>query len=239
MNDPKEAAISFAARTLSESVTARLREEIVTGQLASGERLSQDRLAERYGVSRIPIREALRKLAAEGLVNLPSHRGASVTELSPEEIAELVAIAGTLEASATARGATRVTQVELDEMAKLLDAMSAVEDRPQEWYRLNVAFHMVLTRASGWSRLTKIVEETRQNIMRYVVQPDVHRAQVKVWHRQHHDIYEACVAGDPQRITRLSSHHWHYSSEVLLEHLAPPAAIDAALAGGARSIASA
>jgi DNA-binding GntR family transcriptional regulator len=230
MKEPKESAISFTARTVSESVTARLREEIVTGQLAPGERLSQDQLAERFGVSRIPVREALRQLSSEGLVDLPSHRGATVSQLSPEEIAELIAIAGTLEGAATTRGATRLSKAELEQMRKLLDAMRNIEDRPQEWYRLNVAFHMVLTRASGWTRLAKLVEETRQNIMRYVVQPDVHHSQVRVWHQQHCEIYMACEADDAARIAKLSSHHWRYSTEVLLERISPPAAIDAALA---------
>ena len=216
-----EAPELLASRTRSDAVTARLRDEIISGHLAPGEKLSQDQLAERFGVSRIPVREGLRKLAAEGLVLLRSHHSATVAELTADEIDELIAIAGTLEALGTRQGAGRLTHAGVQKMAGLLDQMESLEDRPREWYRLNVEFHMLLTRASGWGRLSDIVEETRRNIMRYVVQPDIHHALVKTWHAQHREIYAACVDRDIERIVERSDHHWRYSKEMMLSHMTP------------------
>ena len=210
--------MKFDGRTLVESVTAYLREEIIKGKREPGVRLSQEELAEEFGVSRIPIREALRQLAAEGLVTLHPRRGAFVSELTPESGEELLAIAGALEGLATRRGAERVTPEGLQEMRRLLDEMPRYERKPLDWYQLNQAFHMVLVRASGWERLVKLVDECRTNLIRHVVRPDVHLPTVKKWHQQHEAIYEACASRDSAKTLELFDAHWRYSSEVLLVH---------------------
>lgn len=204
-------------RTLVETVVGQLRQEIIQGKREPGTKLSQEDLAEEFGVSRIPIREALRQLAAEGLVTLRARRGAFVSELTAESGAELLAIAGTLEALGVVRGAGLVTAADLEQMRKLLEEMPAYEDRPADWYYLNQEFHMVLVRASGWSRLVRMVEEARRNLVRHVVQPKTHGPQVRKWHQQHVDIYEACVRGDTDKVAELFDFHWRFSTEVLLE----------------------
>jgi DNA-binding GntR family transcriptional regulator len=206
-------------RTLTEAIAGELREAIMAGTLRPGEKLWQDKLAERFEVSRIPIREALRQLAAEGLVVLHSHRSAVVAELTPEEIGELLAIGGTLETLASRRGAERLGEPELAEMREILDAMRRVEATPPEWYGLNVRFHMVITRASGWQRLVKQVEESRRNVMRYIIDPGLHRAYVEQWHAQHLAIYEACQRHDVESVRALLEHHWRFSSNAMLSHL--------------------
>lgn len=204
-------------RTLVETVVGQLRQEIIQGRREPGQRLSQEELAEEFGVSRIPIREALRQLAAEGLVTLRARRGAIVSELTAESGAELLAIAGTLEALGVVKGASKVTKADLVQMKKLLDEMPAFENRPADWYYMNQEFHMVLVRASGWKRLVNMVEESRRNLVRHVVQPKTHGPQVRKWHQQHVDIYEACARGDAAKIAELFDFHWRYSTEVLLE----------------------
>ena len=203
-------------RTLVETVVARLRHEIIQGVREPGQRLSQEDLADEFGVSRIPIREALRQLAAEGLVTLRARRGSFVSELTAESGAELLAIAGTLEGLGVIRGAARITKDDLARMKVLLDEMPAFESRPADWYYMNQEFHMVLVRASGWKRLVRMVEESRRNLMRHVVQPRTHESQVRKWHQQHVDIYEACVGGDATRVAELFDFHWRYSTEILL-----------------------
>lgn len=215
-------------RTLSAAITRKLREMIMGREIAPGEKLSQDRLAEQFGVSRIPIREALRQLAAEGLVVQQSHRTAVVTNLSAEEVAELLAIAGTLEALATHRGAERLEQSHLDEMASLLAGMEKAAARPREWYELNVRFHMVITRASGWMRLAKLVEEARRNVMRYIIDPDLHGDQVSNWHAQHKAILDACRSRDIDSVRALLEHHWRYSSRAIIDHRASHTRLQAA-----------
>lgn len=202
-------------RTLAESVAGRLREEILWGKRRPGEKLSQEELAREYGVSRIPIREALQQLASEGLVDLRARRGAYVQGISIGKAEELLAIAGALEAIATARGAAKLKPEHLNEMARLLDTMRTVEDRPREWYRLNLEFHMVIIRASGWDHLVNLIIDCRRRLMRYVVQPELHAPVVEEWHQQHQEIYEACRAGDVERVKALFDNHWDFSSDLI------------------------
>lgn len=204
-------------RTLVETVVGQLRMEIIQGQREPGQRLSQEDLAEEFGVSRIPVREALRQLAAEGLVRLHARRGAFVSELTAESGAELLAIAGTLEALGVLRGSARVSATDLAQMEKLLNEMPAFESKPADWYYLNQEFHMVLVRASGWKRLVTMVEESRRNLVRHIVQPKTHGPQVRKWHQQHVDIYEACARGDAPKAAELFNVHWRFSTEVLLD----------------------
>lgn len=204
-------------RTLSDSVTAHLRNEILRGQRPPGARLSQEELADTYGVSRIPVREALRQLASEGLVTLRARRGAIVSELTTESAQELLAMAGALESIATRRGASRLTDFHLQEMRRLLERMPSQVNRPFDWYQSNQEFHMILVRASGWSRVVKLVEQCRRNLVRHVLRPELFASKVAEWHRQHEGIYEACVSGNTAEVRRLFDEHWSYSSEALME----------------------
>lgn len=208
-------------RTLTEAISAGLREDIIAGRLRPGEKLWQDKLAERFSVSRIPIREALRQLSAEGLVVLNSHRSATVAELSAEEAAELLAIAGSLETLASRVGAERLGPADLDDMRDALETMERTKASPTEWYPLNARFHMVITRASGWKRLLKLVDESRRNVMRYIIDLEFHQAHVEQWHAQHTAIYEACRTGDADSVRALLEHHWRYSSKAMLNHMRP------------------
>lgn len=202
-----ESNFKIDKRSLANTVAARLRQEIVTGVRKPGARLSQDALAIEFDVSRIPIREALQLLANEGLVTLKPHHGARVSELNSDDFMEMVGIARSLEVLATQRGAARITKPQLNEMQDLIQRMEKMEDQTMEWYALNREFHMVLVNASGWNLLTNLVREYRHNLMRYVVQPEMHIPTVKTWHRQHQGIYEACASGNVElAVARMTEH---------------------------------
>lgn len=207
-------------RTLSAAIVDRLRENIILGELRPGERLWQDRLAERFGVSRIPIREALRQLSAEGLVTLQSHKSAEVARLSTVDIEEVFTISGTLEAVGAERGAALLTPADVEELGRLLDEMRRAEGDPPVWYRFNLEFHSGIIGPSGWNRLQRLVEESRRNLFRYIVTPGFHEAHVRDWHTQHVAIHEACRAGDAARVRTMVEHHWRYASGALRSHLA-------------------
>ena len=170
-------------------------------------------------MSRIPIREALRQLASEGLVTLQAHRSAVVTDLTADELEELYTIGGTLEALAAARGVANLTEQHLAELADLLDEMRQCEDRPAIWFDLNLRFHMVVPRASGWQRLIRLIEEARQNLGRYITAPRIYEANLRVWNAQHVEFYEACRDRDIARARRVAEIHWSSSSEALQSYL--------------------
>jgi DNA-binding GntR family transcriptional regulator len=152
-----DAALSMPTdrSTLAESVTSRLRELILDGQLPQGMPLRPTQLAPRLGVSVMPVREALRILGAEGLVAFTPRIGARVVELSEEDIEELYLSRGALEGLAARLAASRMTEEDLQGLRVALDEMLAAQTRQDlpafmKWDR---EFHRRQFRASGRPQL--------------------------------------------------------------------------------------
>jgi len=139
------------ARTLGANVTNAIRTAIIQGKLAPGEPLGQEYLANLFGVSRVPIRECLKQLASEGLVEVEPHKGAVVARLSLDELDELYGIIWSLETLAVRIGVPQLTDDDIASMAKIVAQMDRV-DEPLDWYRTSVAFHRTILVASGWQR---------------------------------------------------------------------------------------
>lgn len=118
--------VDTTPRRASERAQAALREEILTGALAAGAHLGEVELADRLGVSRTPVREALSRLAAEGLVELHPHRGARVATFSEADLDDIFGVRTALEPRATALAAARATAADLDELDDLAGRMLAV-----------------------------------------------------------------------------------------------------------------
>lgn len=208
------------ARTLAETIAMWVREQIVSRQLAPGQPLIQEAIAEELKVSRVPVRDALRILAAEGLIELESHKGAVVTEFSIEDLKEILAIIRALEAIATSQGVHQLSDADLDEMHQILKRMSGATDEIREWSILNERFHSIGTVASYGKRIHKILDRHRLCISRYFHDPVLFNQEVDTWNSQHWEIYEACKKGDVEEAHRLADFHWDYSAKALLTHLA-------------------
>lgn len=206
--------VRLASRTLAEAVTNQLREAILTGELKPGQPLWQEQLADRFNVSRVPIREALRHLAAEGLVTLQSHHSAVVTALSKDEVEELVVIAATLDLAAVGRAIARINAGDLAQMKRCLTEMKKNQDKPEQWLALNLEFHLITIRAAGWSRIESLAIDSRRNIGRYV--SPVYEQSVHEWDRQHGAIYQAFAAGDEARVKREIEVHWKYTVQSIV-----------------------
>jgi DNA-binding GntR family transcriptional regulator len=138
------------------SLLDRLREVFVQGEIAPGSKVPEATLCERFGVSRTPLREALKVLAAEGHVELLPNRGARVRGLSLEEVEGLFAVAGALEALAGEQAAERVTEDELAEITALHERMRDAFLRRdlQPYYESNRAIHEAIVRATRNSVLS-------------------------------------------------------------------------------------
>lgn len=157
-------------RTVTDEVVSRLRASILSGSLAEGTALRQDALAAELGVSRIPVREALAQLEAEGLVRLEPHRGAFVMALAPEEVAELFEMRAALEPALLRRAIPRQTPADLDEATVALDAFESAlaAGDADRWGELNWRFHEALYRPAGRTRTLRLVQELNNNVGRYV-----------------------------------------------------------------------
>lgn len=129
-------------------VLARLRQELASGEIHPGQQLRQVEIAERYGVSPTPVREALRLLEADGAIRYSPHRGATVTELSPQELSDLYLMRSAMEAMLARLAAERGTPEEVAEVRALHEDLAArTGDTPaDELSRLNREFHLAVLR---------------------------------------------------------------------------------------------
>jgi DNA-binding GntR family transcriptional regulator len=144
---------------MSAAAAEQLRRRILSGSYAAGYALRQDALAEEFGVSRIPVREALMQLEAEGLVKIVPHRGAIVSGLSADEIIELFELRALLEPQLLKRSAPKLDASDYIELDAILGEYRA-ELRAQHvsrWGELNTTFHMLLYRHAGRPRSLALV----------------------------------------------------------------------------------
>jgi DNA-binding GntR family transcriptional regulator len=147
MPDPDNAPL---AQPLSKTayVLARLRQELANGDIHPGQQLRQGEIAERYGVSPTPVREALRLLEADGAIRYSPHRGATVTELSPRELRDLYLVRSSMEALLTRLAAERATPDQVADIRRRHEELAArIDGTPaDELSRLNREFHLAILR---------------------------------------------------------------------------------------------
>ena len=146
---------------LRQWVADRLRSEILEGKLCPGEWLRQEKLSREHGVSQTPVREALKLLASEGLVEHVPYRGVRVVELSREDVEDLYATRAVIEGRAARFAAERISRAEVDELERLHEAMTAcVTPRDLARYReLNRRFHTLIFEVSRRSHLVRTLAQ--------------------------------------------------------------------------------
>ena len=150
-------------RGLADEVADRIRDAIFAGGYPSGEQLREVELAAALDVSRGPVREALRLLEHEGLVRVAWHRGATVTTLSPRDVAELDSLRGVLEELAVREAATHATDEDFAAIDKAADAMRRALD-PHELVGCDILFHDAVFAASHHRRLIEAWDGIRRQV---------------------------------------------------------------------------
>jgi DNA-binding GntR family transcriptional regulator len=152
---------------LDVAIAPILREAIVSGALPSGTRLSEAQLAQRLGVSRTPVRQALNQLAHERLVVMVPRVGASVRTVTPEDVAEIYEVRIALEVLATKLMIQRMTGVGKAEMAEALNALRSAAEDPERYAKALDGFHSMLMRLAGNRTLVQIYESLVGPIRRF------------------------------------------------------------------------
>ncbi|OOV87701.1 GntR family transcriptional regulator [Oceanospirillum linum] len=157
-------------QSLPDVIVADLRKRILSGNLVEGELIRQELLADEYDVSRMPIREALKRLDAEGLVVFQNNRGATVTKHTLEEIAEIFDVRMLLEVDLFRRSIPNMTEQDFAECEEILDAMhtSYASGQVAEWGPLNEEYHSKLYEASGRELTKALLERVSLQSNRYV-----------------------------------------------------------------------
>ncbi|TWG85593.1 DNA-binding GntR family transcriptional regulator [Cupriavidus gilardii J11] len=191
--------------TIVEMVAADLRRRILSGQLAPGTPLRQEALAEELGVSRIPLREAIRLLSSEGLVDLRPHRGAYVTPLSMEEVREFFDLRVQLEPWLLRLAVPHLTEVELKQAEALVDIMD--DAAADEWSRLNWRFHETLYRPANRPFALNIVRTLHEKSERYLNHRTISVPQRIQARREHMELVALCRRGDADAAAQALDRH--------------------------------
>ncbi|HSI50503.1 MAG TPA: GntR family transcriptional regulator [Ideonella sp.] len=149
-----DTATLFAPRALYQQVAEKLREQIFNRELEPGSWIDEQKLALDYGISRTPLREALKVLAVEGLVTMKVRRGAYVTEMSVDDVGQVYHLLRLLESDAAAEVARRATDAELVELQQLHDLLETQASQRDAFFKTNEQFHLRILELAGnrWTR---------------------------------------------------------------------------------------
>lgn len=202
-----ETNLGAAHLPLRDQVTSELRRRILTGELAPGERLVEDRLAALLGVSRNPVREAIRVLAAEAFVEVVPRRGATVARLSADEAEELFDVRMALEGLAARLAARKRAPWAVSRLSLLLDSARAAVDggKLDAVADLNTGFHAAVAEAAGNAYLNLVIEPMLRRAQWVFLQTARSRAPHS-W-QEHVGLYEAIAAGDEEAAEALAVAH--------------------------------
>lgn len=147
----------LTAETLPSKIYRILRDAIIKGQLQPGERLVQDELAKTLNVSRMPIREAIKQLAAEGYVTVEPHKGAVVKQFTIHELEEIYFLRAKFEPLAAAESLKTMSSQLVNQLRNLNEKMKKTDDT-DEYIQLNIQFHHLLIKDCPWGKLNNIIE---------------------------------------------------------------------------------
>jgi DNA-binding GntR family transcriptional regulator len=205
---------------LGNQIADTLRREILLGVLPSGTRVSQQQLCERFGTSRMPVRDALREMVHEGLMTLDSARHIVVAPLSKEDLLDAFTIEGVLTGMAAERASQKATAADLDSLDRLHGAMldAAEQMRQGTMVELNWSFHRKINHLSGSRKLIVALRKVSVDLPRDFLE------QVPEWssnsNADHARILAAMRAGKHKAAGKYMTEHVMESGRGLVEHLA-------------------
>lgn len=206
-------ALSLAPRALYEEVAELLRQRIFRRELEPGSWIDEVKLAQEYGISRTPLREALKVLAAEGLVTMKVRRGAYVTEVSEQDLAEVYHLLALLESDAAAVVAERATAPQLKELQKLHKELeAAVKDR-ERFFALNERFHMRLLEIAGNKWRNQMVADLRKVMKLHRHNSLLKSGRIQESLDEHARVMEALAKRDAERARERMQEHFRNGLE--------------------------
>jgi DNA-binding GntR family transcriptional regulator len=201
-------------RTASEAVAESLRSAIRAGRLEDGSELNQVALAEHFGVSRVPVREAMRQLQAEGWITARPHHRAVVQALSQERILEMIELRALLEAHLIVKSIRNIGSARLTRLERLCDQMDKLSDH-QRWLEANRAFHRELYEDSGAETTIELVEQLSAQVERYVRTRGSGIERGREAGAEHRAIVAAIRQGDVHAAQRLIEAHIEHTGDLV------------------------
>lgn len=205
-------------KAMPDIIAQALKEAVLNGEIKGGEQLKQEEIADSFNVSMTPVREALRRLEAQGLVKILPNKGAFVTKLSADEGREIFEIRILLEKGAIGFAIENLTQEDIGKAQKILDRMER-ENKGRELSRLNWEFHDTLYRASKRPVLLEMIHNLHINVERYMrlylLDMEYHPTSQK----EHYELLKACSEKNVKKAERVLEKHMKNASDTLVEFL--------------------
>jgi len=208
-------------RPLHHELVDRLRDMIIEGQLEPGQKISERALCERFGVSRTPLREAVKILANEGFVELTPHRGARVVKLTLKDFEEALPIMGALDAVAGELACQNATEQEITELAALTDHMAErFEAQDLEgYYKLNSRIHKLIMEMARNPTLTRSTRVLSERMRRARYELDMAPARWAEAVAEHQAMVQAIKKREGVRLGRIMKVHVIHKLQDLQAHL--------------------
>jgi DNA-binding GntR family transcriptional regulator len=211
-------------QTMASALVTELRERILGLEIPEGTQLRQDSLAAEFGVSRIPVREALLQLEGEGLVTQAAHKGYTVTVLSLDEIREVFDLRALIEVDLLSRAIPRMSEDDISaarHVVEAFDDMLARQSEQANWGRMNWQLHAALYAPAARTRTMRVLQNLHRDADRYL------RLHLKLTQRsndrareEHRRLVELCAMRDTAEASRLLGEHILAARDELIEFLA-------------------
>lgn len=213
--------ISIPRQVLHQAVAVRLRQRIVEGELAPGAKLNERELSESLQVSRTPLREAIKMLAAEGLVELLPNRGAVVVQMSAQDVADTFELIAGLEGQSGELAAERIGGAQLVEIRALHFEMRAAFTRRDlaTYYRLNALIHGHINAAAGNRALTQTWANVNARLQALRFRSNFDEAKWKRAMKEHDRMIELLAARDAVALRALMVTHLLHKRDAVLESM--------------------
>ncbi|MBQ1172158.1 MAG: GntR family transcriptional regulator [Lachnospiraceae bacterium] len=206
---------------LRDVVFNTLRQAILTGELKPGERLMEIHLADRLGVSRTPIREAIRKLELEGLVVMIPRKGAQVARITEKNLKDVLEVRRALDMLAVKLACSRMDDEYKKQLREACDEFARVvkNNNTKDITEADVRFHDIINKATGNDRLIQLVNNLAEQMYRYRLEYIKDAAYHNRLVAEHEEIYSAIMDGDEERAAKAVVLHIDNQEETIIKHL--------------------
>jgi DNA-binding GntR family transcriptional regulator len=209
-------------QTLREKILETIREAILRGALKPGEKVAEPELAERFGISRTPIREAFRQLESEGYLTVIPRKGAVVTALSERDVEEFYAIKSILEGYAARMAAVNLSGKDIDRLEAINDRLEqlARDGDVKTFFRVHNEFHELFIRAAGNEKLLELIGQLLMKFNRLRMASLSLPGRMEISVNEHKKILEAFKSNDGEKANQLVSKTAAYGGQVLIQSMA-------------------
>lgn len=209
-------------QTLREKILETIRDAILKGTLKPGERVSEPDLAERFGISRTPIREAFRQLESEGYLQVIPRKGAVVASLSERDVEEFYAIKIILEGFAARMAAEKLTDKDIERLEAINEKLEEIvkDGDVKTFFRVHNEFHEVFIKAAGNEKLFEMINQLVMKFKRLRLASLSHPGRMEFSVEEHRNMIEAFKNNDGERADQLVKHAATKGADVLIQSMA-------------------